>query len=54
MTAALGNTIDLTDQNRRGPLIVQEGESLNVRAAGRLCRRPHPEGGSGRITRNAL
>ena len=30
MTAALGNTIDLMDQNRQGPLIVQEGESLNV------------------------
>lgn len=30
MTAALGNTIDLMDQTRQGPLIVQEGESLNV------------------------
>jgi hypothetical protein len=30
MTAALGNTIDLMDQARQGPLIVQEGESLNV------------------------
>jgi hypothetical protein len=30
MTAALGNTIDLMDQNRQGPLIVQAGESLNV------------------------
>ena len=30
MTAALGNTIDLMDQTRQGPLIVQAGESLNV------------------------
>ena len=30
MTAALGNTIDLMDQTRRGPLIIQAGESLNV------------------------
>ncbi|MCP4888230.1 MAG: hypothetical protein GY904_16655 [Planctomycetaceae bacterium] len=30
MTAALGNTIDLMDQTRQGPLIVQEGESLNI------------------------
>lgn len=30
MTAALGNTIDLMDHTRQGPLIVQAGESLNV------------------------
>jgi hypothetical protein len=30
MTASLGNTIDLMDQTRQGPLIVQAGESLNV------------------------
>ena len=30
MTAALGNTIDLMNQTRQGPLIVQAGESLNV------------------------
>jgi hypothetical protein len=30
MTASLGNTIDLMDQNRQGPLIVQAGESLNI------------------------
>ena len=30
MTATLGNTIDLMDQTRQGPLIVQAGESLNV------------------------
>lgn len=30
MTAALGNTIDLMDQTRQGPIIIQAGESLNV------------------------
>jgi len=30
MTTALGNTIDLMDQTRQGPLIIQAGESLNV------------------------
>jgi len=30
MTAALGNTIDLMGPARQGPLIVQEGESLNI------------------------
>lgn len=30
MTAALGNTIDLMDQTRQGPMIIQAGESLNV------------------------
>ncbi len=30
MTVALGHTIDLMDQTRQGPLIVQEGESLNI------------------------
>lgn len=30
MTAALGSTIDLMDLTRKGPLIVQQGESLNV------------------------
>jgi hypothetical protein len=30
LTATLGNTIDLMDQTRQGPPIVQAGESLNV------------------------
>jgi hypothetical protein len=30
MTAALGNTIDLMEHARQGPLIVQAGESLNI------------------------